>query len=247
MYLLKKIINFHSIKNRICYSSNSIKAIYIENKLTNKRFSYIIKKLKKLNIKFYFVKSNIFKKIVFSKSHYGIFAVVKFYRFKIELNSILRMNKNIPLFIILDCVKDPINLGSCLRSSNSAGVSAIISDKNNSVRLTNTVYNISCGASDITPYIIVNNILNALTELKRLGVFIIGTDFKANYTINEINSFEPISWIIGSENIGMRFLTSKFCDKIVRIPTVGSMKSLNCSIACSICLFDSIRQRLFKK
>lgn len=152
-----------------------------------------------------------------------------------------------PFLLVLDEVKDPHNLGACLRSADAAGVDAIIITKNNSVGLTPSVKKIASGAAETVPVIEVTNLANTIKTLQTAGIWIVGTSDKATQTLYETPLTGPLALVLGSEERGLRQLTQKYCDHLVKIPMKGYVKSLNVSVAAGVCLFEVIRQRSIDK
>jgi 23S rRNA (guanosine2251-2'-O)-methyltransferase len=150
-----------------------------------------------------------------------------------------------PLLLVLDGVTDPHNLGACLRSADAAGVTAVITPKDNAVGLTPVVRKVACGAAEHVPFIQVTNLARTLQQLQEAGVWIIGAAGEATETLYEQKLTGPLALVLGAEGGGMRRLTKERCDFLVSLPMAGSVSSLNVSVAAGICLFEAVRQRRF--
>jgi 23S rRNA (guanosine2251-2'-O)-methyltransferase len=148
-----------------------------------------------------------------------------------------------PLLLILDGVTDPHNLGACLRVADGAGAHAIVAPKDHAVGVNATVAKVASGAAETVPYIMVTNLARTLNELKDFEIRIIGTSDDAEQTLYDLDLTGPVAFVLGSEGDGMRQLTRKTCDQLVRIPMAGAVESLNVSVAAGICLFEALRQR----
>ena len=159
-----------------------------------------------------------------------------------QLKEILQQDKTF-LFLILDCIQDPQNLGACLRTANASGVDAVIIPKNKSAPLTRTAYTVSCGAINYTPLIQVVNLAQTIKLLKSFNITVIGTSDKAEKSIYTINLRSSIAIVVGSEERGMRQLTIKSCDKMASLPMYGQVECLNVSVSTGICLYEVLRQR----
>lgn len=177
-------------------------------------------------------------------SHQGIIARVKAGRKynDNDLNDILEKTEN-PLFLVLDGVTDPHNLGACLRSADAAGVCAVIVPKDRSAQLNATVSKVAVGAAEIVPLIRVTNLARTLRILQEKGVWCVGTAGEATHDIYQSKMKGPLAIVMGSEGEGMRRLTRETCDELVSIPMQGSVSSLNVSVATGVCLFEAVRQR----
>ena len=148
-----------------------------------------------------------------------------------------------PFLLILDGVTDPHNLGACMRSADAAGVTAIIVPKDNASKITPTVQKVACGAAETVPFIQVTNLARTMRFLQEQRVWIIGTAGETDQTLYQTEFKGPVALAMGAEGTGLRRLTREHCDELVKIPMVGSVSSLNVSVATGICLFEVLRQR----
>ena len=149
-----------------------------------------------------------------------------------------------PLFLVLDGVQDPHNLGACLRTADGAGVDAVIAPRNRAVGMTETVSRISCGAAENVPFIQVTNIVRTLKELQKNGVWTVGTaDGAEASSLYDVDFKGSIALVMGAEEKGLRRLTRETCDLVVSLPMMGKVDCLNVSVATGVCLYEALRQR----
>lgn len=148
-----------------------------------------------------------------------------------------------PFILVLDGVTDPHNLGAILRSADAAGVHAVVSPKDRSVKLTSVVRKVACGAAESVPFITITNLARTLRELQDAGVWVVGAAGETETTIYQADFKGPLAIVLGAEGEGLRRLTRETCDNLVKIPMFGSVSSLNVSVAAGICLFEAVRQR----
>jgi 23S rRNA (guanosine2251-2'-O)-methyltransferase len=148
-----------------------------------------------------------------------------------------------PLLLVLDQVQDPHNLGACLRTADAAGVHAVIAPKNRAVSLTDTVRRIAAGGAEHVPFVQVTNLARTLGLLQEDGIRIVGTADEAKGTLYDADLTGPLAIVMGFEGSGLRRLTQKTCDELVRIPMFGAVECLNVSVATGVCLFEALRQR----
>ena len=94
------------------------------------------------------------------------------------------------------------------------------------------------------PVVSVTNLASAIMELRDNGVFVAGTAGETDTTIYDVAQARAFAWVLGAEGEGLRQLTRRRCDVLAAIPMVGSVESLNVSVASGICLFESLRQRI---
>ena len=148
-----------------------------------------------------------------------------------------------PFVIIADEIEDPHNLGALIRTAETAGCHGIIIPKRRACQVTEVVVKVSCGATEHLPIARVNNINDAIEELKEKGLWIVGTDGSAKELYYEQDLKGPIGIVIGSEGRGMSKLTMKNCDFLVKIPMFGEITSLNASVSGGIIIYEAVRQR----
>jgi 23S rRNA (guanosine2251-2'-O)-methyltransferase len=160
-----------------------------------------------------------------------------------DLPQLLEKTTQAGLFLVLDGVTDPHNLGACLRTADAAGVTGIIVPKDKSAQITPTVRKVASGAAESVPLVVVTNLARALRDLQELGVWVYGTAGEATQSVYDLDYRGPVAIVMGAEGKGMRRLTRETCDELVSIPLAGSVSSLNVSVASGVCLFEAVRQR----
>ncbi len=148
------------------------------------------------------------------------------------------------LLLVLDGVTDPHNLGACLRSADAAGVHAVIAPRDRACGLTPVVRKVASGAAEALPFVQVTNLARTLKSLRNAGVWVVGTALEeASASLFQTRLNGPLALVLGAEGKGLRRLTRDNCDELVYIPMVGTVQSLNVSVATGICLFEALRQR----
>lgn len=160
-----------------------------------------------------------------------------------DLRDALARQEGMPLFLALDQVQDPHNLGACLRTADAAGVHGLILTKDQSVGMTPTVAKVASGAAETVPIYRVTNLARALDGLKEAGLWIAGAAGEAERSVYQADLNLPLALVVGAEGKGLRRLTRERCDFLVKIPMVGQVESLNLSVATGILLFEAVRQR----
>jgi 23S rRNA (guanosine2251-2'-O)-methyltransferase len=148
-----------------------------------------------------------------------------------------------PLFLALDQVQDPHNLGAALRTADAAGVHGVVLTKDQSAGITPTVAKVASGAAETVPIYRVTNLARALDGLKDGGVWVVGAAGEADRSVFEADLNLPLALVVGGEGRGLRRLTRERCDFLVKIPMVGQVESLNLSVAAGVLLFEAVRQR----
>lgn len=150
------------------------------------------------------------------------------------------------LFLVLDGVTDPHNLGACLRSAEAAGAAAVIAPKDNSASLNTVARKVSSGASDSIPYVTVTNLSRSLRELQEQGVWVIGAAGEAENSLYDVDLSGSVALVMGAEGKGLRRLTRETCDHLAKLPMAGEVSSLNVSVAAGVFLYEAVRQRISK-
>lgn len=154
---------------------------------------------------------------------------------------------NHQLLLVLDGITDPHNLGACIRSSDAFGVDAVIIPQDRSAQVTATVHKVSCGASQNIPVVVVANLARTLVELKAQGFWIYGLAGEAEESLFNTEFITPTVLVLGAEESGLRRLTKEHCDFLIKIPMLGTVESLNVSVATGISLFEVRRQRALQR
>jgi len=147
-----------------------------------------------------------------------------------------------PFVLVLDGVEDPVNLGAIIRTAEGAGVHGVIISRHRAVGLTHAVARASAGAIEYVSVAAVTNLVRTLEDLKRLGLWIVGTDMTAPQSYHEAHLLPPLAVVMGGEGQGLGRLVREHCDVLVRLPMRGKIASLNVSVAAGIILYDIVRQ-----
>lgn len=178
-------------------------------------------------------------------NHQGIIASVAAYDYAEldDLFNIATKREEDPLFIILDELEDPHNLGSILRTADAAGVHGVIIPRRRSVGLTAVVAKASTGAIEHIPVVRVNNLSQTVEELKKRNVWIAGTDTRGSTDYRNMDATLPLAIIIGNEGKGMSRLLKEKCDFLYHLPMRGHVTSLNASVAASLLMYEVLRKR----
>ena len=179
-------------------------------------------------------------------NYQGVIAIVPPFEY-VEIQDILQnaAEKNEdPFVLILDGIEDPHNLGSIIRTAETAGVHGIIIPKRRAVSVNSTVNKASAGAVEHMKIARVTNITDAIDELKRVGLWICGTDINAEKYYYNQDLTGPLGIVIGNEGKGISEKVKKNCDFNVKIPMKGKITSLNASVSTGIIVYESVKQRI---
>lgn len=150
----------------------------------------------------------------------------------------------VPLFVALDGVTDPRNLGAIVRSTAAFGGHGVIVPQRRSAGMTASAWRTSAGAAARLPVALAGNLNNTIADFKRAGVFVIGLDGGGDVQLPGLDlATSPLLIVVGSEGKGLSRLTSELCDEIVSIPIDAATESLNAGIATSVALYEVSRLR----
>jgi 23S rRNA (guanosine2251-2'-O)-methyltransferase len=148
-----------------------------------------------------------------------------------------------PLVLVLDGVQDPHNLGACLRTADACGALAVVVPKDRAAGMNAGVRKVAAGAAETMPLATVTNLARALKLLKDAGQWIVGADMAGREFAWQADLTGSRAIVMGAEGEGLRELTRKSCDYLVRLPQLGAIESMNVSVACGMLLYEAVRQR----
>ena len=237
------LFGFHAVTVRLKTAPESIVDIHVDAKRRDARMRQFVERANAAGVKLVDSDDNHLIRLAGSPRHQGVAARVQALVRANSLDDVLDKVSGPPLVLVLDGVTDPHNLGACLRVADGAGAHAVVAPKDHAVGLNATVAKVASGAAETVPYLMVTNLARTLGELKERDILVVGTSEDAEETIYDIDLSGPVALVLGAEGSGLRQLTRKNCDKLVRLPMAGAVESLNVSVAAGVCLYEAMRQR----
>ena len=183
-----------------------------------------------------------------NENYQGVIAIVPPFEY-CEIEDILEEAKNrneAPFVLILDGIEDPHNLGSIIRTAETAGVHGIIIPKRRAASVNSTVNKVSAGAVEHMKIARVTNITDSINKLKENGLWICGTAIDTDKYYYNQDLTGPIGIVIGNEGEGMSEKVKKNCDFLVKIPMKGKVTSLNASVSAGIIIYEAVEQKMKK-
>ena len=183
------------------------------------------------------------------ENYQGVIAIVPPFEY-VEISDILEVAKERnedPFVIVLDGIEDPHNLGSIIRTAETAGVHGVIIPKRRAASVNSTVNKASAGAVEHMKIARVTNISDAIEELKQAGLWVCGTAVDTNKYYYNQDLTGPLAIVIGNEGKGIGEKVKKNCDFLVKIPMKGKIQSLNASVSTGIVVYESVKQRIRKE
>ena len=182
-----------------------------------------------------------------AKNHQGAIAAISpidFVPLEIMIEKALEKDTP-PLFLLLDQITDTRNLGAIIRSASATGVDGIILPQTGSARINSDTIKTSAGAIFSVPLAKVDHLKDAIYQLQASDIKTIGMSEKAENTVYQENISGPLALVMGSEEKGIAKGTLAILDKTVKLPMLGTISSLNVSVACGTVLYEVVRQRKF--
>ena len=241
---LKLLFGFHAVTVRLKVAPKSIRELHIDATRRDQRMKQFLVKAEEAGLKVVESDDDKLQKMCGTHRHQGVVARVEVLQTTHSLDDLLDGLTEPALLLVLDGITDPHNLGACLRVADGAGVHAVIAPKDHAVGINATVAKVASGAAETVPYFMVTNLSRTLAELKERDIWIIGMSDDAPTSLYQSDLRVPTALVMGAEGEGMRQLTRKNCDALVSIPMLGSVDSLNVSVASGVCLYEARRQRI---
>jgi len=239
------IAGIHSVRATLKQGGTGVLEVWLENRGRDRRLAEVAELAHRTGVRIRRVARNELDGVAEGARHQGVLAWVPapVVRGEADLGTLLDHTRYPPLLLILDGVQDPHNLGACLRTADAAGVQALIAPKDKAVGLTAVACKVASGAARTVPYVRVTNLARTLAALKERGIWLIGTAAEVEIGLFETDLTGPLALVLGGEGKGLRRLTRERCDRLVRLPMLGTVESLNVSVAAGICLYEALRQR----
>ena len=225
-------------------AGQSLEKIYIQKGLKGQLFSTLNALLKEYNIASSHVPVEKLNHLTKNQNHQGVVAKISAIDFH-TLESVLANRPENALYLLLDQVTDVRNFGAIIRTAECTNVHAIIIPISGSAPINADAIKTSAGAAFKIPIVKVNHLLDAIYELQSEDIQIISITEKTDNHIYDIDFNKPTALVVGSEHKGISPSILKISDNKGKLPLLGDIESLNVSVACSVALYEVIRQRNF--
>jgi len=236
------IFGFHSVLAKLRHDAGALREIHVDATRHDARLRDLRTHAEFAGIRLVAVPPARLEAMAPGARHQGVIALVDATQRHVSLDDVLDTLDEAAFLLVLDGVQDPHNLGACLRVADAVGAHAVIAPKDRAVGLTQTAVKVASGAAETVPYITVTNLARSLREMKERGIWVVGTDAQAPQDLYSARWPTACAWVLGAEGEGLRRLTRETCDQLVNIPMLGSVASLNVSVATGICLYEARRR-----
>lgn len=221
----------------------SIDYVAISRERSDRRMQSVIDACRAAGIAVRFVPREEINRLAATANHQGVVAVGRSKRYD-DLDDVLaRKRGEFTFLVLLDGVEDPHNLGAIIRTADSAGADGIVIPERRSASVTATVAKASAGASESLPIARVTNMARTVEQLKEHNVWVVGLDEGGDQTYDQVDYRMNCALVLGAEGSGLHDLVRKKCDFVVSIPMLGSVPSLNVSVAAGVVMYEIVRQR----
>lgn len=226
-------------------SGKEIDKVMMASGLTGDLAQSLLQKLKEHRIYIQRVPVERLNRIT-GKNHQGVIAQVspiEYYKLE-QLVPTLYEDGKIPMIVVLDGITDTRNFGAIARTAECAGVDAIVIPQRGSVSVTPDAVKTSAGALLRIPVCREESISQALRYLQQSGITIVGATEKGNNPYTSVDYTIPIAVVMGAEDTGLSESSLRICDKFAAIPILGSIGSLNVSVAAAVIIYEAVKQKL---
>lgn len=241
-----KIFGLHAAQAVLDYSPDRITRVWVDAQRRDLRLNGILEALAAHRIHPETTDRKTLQRLAAGQKHQGIVIEADMPQVLDEqaLKKDVSALQETALFLVLDHVQDPHNLGACLRTADATGVHGLIIPKDQAVGITPVVCKVASGAAESVPVYQVTNLARTLRWLKEQDIWIFGAAGEAEQTLYQADMTVPLALVVGAEGKGMRRLVREHCDLLVRLPMQGQVQSLNLSVAAGVLLYEVVRQRL---
>lgn len=239
------VYGIHAIEEALI-AGERLRAIHVaSDRKKDAILRQLLGRAKELNVPVRFEDRTFFEKLPF-KAHQGVVAVGEPFAYR-SLHDVLgapRRDGSPRLFVVLDHLTDPHNVGAIVRTAEAAGADALLLPDRRSAGMNATVRKGAAGAAAHLPIARIANVADAIRAMKKSGIWIAGADAGPDAVeMGRADMNVDLALVVGAEGSGLAPLVKRECDYLVRIPMYGKVSSLNASVAFAILAYEALRQR----
>lgn len=238
------IFGIHPLTEAIL-AGKEINKVLLRQGVKNENFTALFQLIRDRNIPYQFVPVEKLNRIT-KASNQGVIAflsLIEYQHIEEVLHSCFEKGRD-PFIIILDHLTDVRNFGAIARTAECVGVDAIVIPSNGSVSITPDSIKTSAGALNLIPVCRSENLNTTLKYMQDSGLTVIAATEKAEDFYFSTDLKGPIALVMGSEDSGIDPMILKKADRLIKIPLLGEVKSLNVSVACGVVVYEICRQRM---
>jgi 23S rRNA (guanosine2251-2'-O)-methyltransferase len=241
---MEVLYGLHPVEEALRAGSRRFDHVCIARERHDQKLQRIIDACRDAGVRLRFEPREHLTRLAKTAGHQGVVAVVRA-KATLELEDLLDApaNGKHRLFLALDGVEDPQNLGALLRSADGVGADGVILTERRSAPLSPVAMKASAGAAEHVPIARVVNLSRALEQMKERNLWCVGLDERGTLSYDEFDFTSNTVIVLGREGAGLHDLVKRHCDHLLRIPMAGKVASLNVSIAGAVVLYEAARQR----
>lgn len=241
------IYGIHAVSEALKSRGRAFEYVGVSKERHDHRLQEVIDECRRLGVALRFLPRQDLDRLTRTSSHQGVVAVASAKKY-VDLDDLLQKRRGAnALLLVLDGVEDPHNLGAILRTADGAGADGVIIPERRAAGVTGTVSKVSAGAAEHLSVAKVTNVSRALEELKSKNIWTVGLDERGQQTYDSVDYNMDCALVLGAEGKGLHEHVRKNCDFLVSIPMLGSISSLNVSVAAGVVLYEIARQRRAKQ
>ncbi len=237
------IFGFHAILAKLRHDAAAVREVYVDASRHDARLRDLVRHAELASLRVLPVDAQRLAAMAPGARHQGVIASVDTAQRHVTLDDVLDTLEEPPFLLVLDGIQDPHNLGACLRVADAVGAHAVVAPRDRATGLTQAAVKVASGAAESVPYVTVTNLARTLRQLQTHGIWIVGTAAEARQDLYSAHWPSACAWVLGGEGDGLRRLTRETCDQLVSIPMLGTVGSLNVSVAAGVCLYEARRRR----
>lgn len=244
MSALATVYGLHAVRTLMTRSPARLRRLCVDARRDDPRMRELLQLAQQVGVKPERVDAKLLQARVGEGNHQGVLAEIEPLPawHEDELIAAVSAATN-PVVLVLDGVQDPHNLGACMRTADACGAVAVVVPKDRASGMNPTVRKVAAGAAETMPLATVTNLARTLKLLKEAGQWIVGADMSGTQLAWQADLTGSKAIVMGGEGDGLRELTRKSCDFLVRLPQLGGVESMNVSVACGMLLYEAVRQR----
>jgi 23S rRNA (guanosine2251-2'-O)-methyltransferase len=241
----RRVVGLHAAKGALDHTPDKVTAAWLDGQRGDARLNELRRQLESAGVAVRSASRKELDQLAGGQQHQGVVLEVDLPKElgENELWAAVEGLSQPALFLVLDHVQDPHNLGACLRTADAAGVDGVVLTKDQAVGITPTVAKVASGAAETMPVYRVTNLARTLEGFKQRGVWVAGAAGEADQTVYQADLTLSLALVVGAEGKGLRRLTRDTCDFLIKIPMKGQVESLNLSVAAGVLLYEVVRQR----
>jgi len=243
------VTGLRSVEQLLGGDASVFRKLYVEYRTANPRVEAIIASARDKGIEIQEANRARLRQISGEPRHQGVVAEVRRATLLDEaglrtlVEQRLQADAAALLLLVLDSIQDPHNLGACLRTADAAAVDAVVVPRHGAAGLGPAVSKVAAGAAETMPFAAVPNLKRVLDWLADYGVTRVATSDEAGQSLFDTDLTGPLALVMGREEDGVSRALVDRCDTRVSLPMLGTVSSLNVSVATGICLYEVLRQR----